>query len=164
MERTPLEEHTELHDIVTGLYNLVFEDDLRSNELRLYDIESEYVEAEIDFPYIGINRRKWAEWSPERRLEVLLHEFAHVEEGEDDLDHDPAFYERLTDLATVAQAHGSAVEALFGASLDFEEAREHIVDSVNEYTIEPEIDSVETRRCVLREAFGSSGEAEASDA
>jgi isocitrate dehydrogenase len=154
MERKPIDDPTPMHDVVTGVYGLVFEDDLRPHDVELYAIESSHVEAEIEFPSIGINRRQWTEeWSPERKLEVLLHEFAHVEEAEDDLDHDPAFYRRLTELADNAVDHRSEMEALFDASLDFRRLHAHIVDSVNEYTIEPDIDSVACRRDNLRETF-----------
>lgn len=159
MERVPIDGPTELHGVVCGLYELLFPGDPRAIALELYDVRSDYVEAEIEFPSLGINRRKWEAWSPERRLEVILHEFAHVGEGTDELDHDPRFYERLTALAARAEAHGDEIEALFGASLDFEEVREFIVDSVNEHTVEPAIEGVEDRRDVLREEFDAAVEA-----
>jgi len=152
MQRRPIEGRTGLHDVVTGVYEVVFEEDLRPDDVALYAIESPHVEAEIEFPHIGINRRQWTEeWSPERRLEVLLHEFAHVEEAPDELDHDPAFYERLMALAENAAANREEVEALFDAAIDFRAVKRHIVDSVNEYTIESHIDTVADRQAVLRD-------------
>lgn len=159
MERTAIEGHTELHDIVTGLYNLLFTDTLDPDEIELYYIESEYVEAEIQLPYIGVNRQQWEqEWSTERKLEVLLHEFAHIEEAEDELDHEPTFYNRLVELAEIAQAHQSELETLFGTKIEFETVYQHIVESVNEYTVESDLDDVETRQKILREEFGLSAE------
>ncbi|MXR39871.1 hypothetical protein GRX01_00645 [Halobaculum sp. WSA2] len=152
MERTQIEERTELHDIVTGVYDLLFPDDLDSDEIDLYYIDSEHVEAEIEFPYIGINRADWErEWTAERKLEVLLHEFAHVEEGPDEADHGPRFYDRLADLTTTAEAKQEGIEAVFGTSLDFERIHGHIIESVNEYTIETASDTIEGRRRVLRQ-------------
>ncbi|MFB6300773.1 MAG: hypothetical protein ABEH65_10975 [Halobacteriales archaeon] len=160
MERTPIEGRTELHDIVVGLYNIVFADELEPEDIDLYYIESEYVEAEIQLPYIGVNRKQWEEeWSAERKLEVLLHEFAHIEEAEDELDHEPTFYDRLVELSQIAESHRSAVEDLFGTSIDFESVHRHIIDSVNEYTVESDLDDVETRQEVLREEFGLPAEA-----
>jgi isocitrate dehydrogenase len=152
MQRQPIEGYTGLHDVVTGVYEVVFEEDLRPDDVELYAIESPHVEAEIEFPSIGINRRQWTEeWSPERRLEVLLHEFAHVEEAPDELDHDPAFYERLMALAENAADNAETVETLFDAAIDFRAVKRHIVDSVNEYTIESHIDTVADRQAVLRD-------------
>ena len=152
MERIPIEERTGLHDLVAGVYNIVFEDDLHPAEIDLYYIDSEHVEAEIELPYIGLNRAAWEErWTPERKLEVLLHELAHVEEGPDEPDHGPQFYRRLAELARIIAAHRSEIESLFDAPIDFDLVYEHVVDSVNEYTVERDIDSVEQRQRVLRE-------------
>lgn len=154
MDRIPLEDHTDLHEIVTGVYDVVFADSIGPDELELYEIESEHVEAEIELPYIGINRREWnEEWTTERRLEVLLHEFAHVDEGPDEPDHGPAFYDRLAELAGIAEAYKRDVDALFDDPVDFDRVKTYIVDSVNEYTIEPELESVAERRGVLEETL-----------
>lgn len=154
MERVAIEEPTELHDLVTGVYNLVFAADRQPDEFELYYIESEHVEAEIELPHLGLNRAAWeTEWTAERKLEVLLHELAHVEEGPDEPDHGPRFYQRLTDLTRSAQSHRAELETLFGTGLDFEEVHEHVVDSVNEYTVENHIDSVEERQRALRETL-----------
>lgn len=159
MERIPIEERTDLHEVVTGGYNLVFEDEIRPDNIDLYAIESEHVEAEIELPYIGINREEWEdEWSVERKLEVLLHEFAHIDETEDEPDHGPRFYNRLADLTEIAEAHQSELETLFGTSIDFRTVHQHIVDSVNEYTVETDIEGVEDRQSDLRETFALSGE------
>lgn len=159
MQRRPIEGRTGLHDVVTGVFSVVFGEDLQPDDVALYAIESPHVEAEIEFPYIGINRRQWSEeWSPERKLEVLLHEFAHVEEAEDELDHDPAFYERLMALAENAAANAEAVEGLFDAPIDFRVVKRHIVDSVNEHTIESHLDTVDGRREALLDAFALSEE------
>ncbi|MFW5919754.1 MAG: hypothetical protein ACOCSF_06120 [Halanaeroarchaeum sp.] len=163
MQRRPIEGRTGLHDVVTGVYSVVFDEDLHPDDVALYAIESPHVEAEIEFPHIGINRRKWTEeWSPERKLEVLLHEFAHVEEAEDELDHDPAFYERLTTLTENAADDRGEIEALFDAPIDFRLVKRHIVDSVNEYTIESHIDTVAERKGFLRDELALP-EAPASD-
>jgi isocitrate dehydrogenase len=155
MERVPIEEQIELHDIVTEVYNLLFVDDLEPDEIDLYYIESEHVEAEIELPYIGINRKNWEEWAPERKLEVLLHEFAHVEEEPDEPDHGQRFYERLAALTLTAESKQGEIETIFGTNFDFEQIHEHIIESVNEYTIEDEIDTIEGRRQVLREELSA---------
>lgn len=156
MERTPIEEQIELHDTITGVYNLLFADNLDADEIDLYYIDSEHVEAEIELPHIGINRTDWEEeWAPERKVEVLLHEFAHVEEGPDEADHGPRFYDRLADLTMTAESKQDELESLFGTSLDFEQIHEHIVESVNEYTIEADVDTIEGRRQVLRQELSA---------
>lgn len=156
MDRIPVDEADGLYELVAGMYSLLFDGDLEPAHIELYDIDSEYVEAEIDLPYIGINREEWeTEWSPERRLEVLLHEFAHIEEMDEEPDHGPEFYDRLAELATRAESEQRRVEALLDAELDFTEVYAHIVESVNEYTIETDIESVSTRRRALRTSFGT---------
>ena len=155
MDRTPIEAPSDLHDIVVGVYNVLFAEDLEADDINLYSIDSEHVEAEIEFPYIGLNRDDWAEWSVERKLEVLLHEFAHVEEADDEPDHGSEFYDRLAELTQVAHDNRAEIEALFDTDIDFEEIHDHIVASVNEYTIEVEPDSVEGRRQVLREELST---------
>jgi len=155
MERTSLDPPSELHDAVTGVYNILFADELAPEDIDLYSIDSEYVEAEIDMPHIGINRADWEnEWSVERKIEVLLHEFAHVEEGPNEPDHGEEFYQRLSELAVVAADHHPEMEALFDTETDFEEIYRHIVDSVNEYTVD--VGTVEGRQQVLREELSAS--------
>lgn len=154
MDRIPSDTASDIHDAVAGVYAIVFDEEVESGDIELYDIDSAYVEAEIDMPYIGINRDEWeTDWSPERRLEVLLHEFAHVEETEAEPDHGPAFYDRLIELTTIAERNQGDIEALFGTEIDFDEVQEHIVESVNEYTVETDIENVGTRRRALRDAF-----------
>lgn len=154
MERIPLERRTELHDIVTGVYNLLFTDELAPDDVDLYYIESEHVEAEIEFPYIGINRTDWeTEWSAERKIEVLLHEFAHLEEGPSEPDHGEEFYDRLSELATIAEDHRGEMEELFDTGIEFDAIHRHIVDSVNEYTVD--VGTVEGRQQVLREELSA---------
>lgn len=155
MERIPIEEPNDLHDIVIGVYNVLFADDLEADDINLYYIESEHVEAEIELPHIGINRDDWEEWSVERKLEVLLHEFGHVEEAEGEPDHGHEFYDRLAELTQIAHDHQEELKALFDTDIDFEEIHDHIVESVNEYTIEVETDSIEGRRQVLREELST---------
>lgn len=155
MERIALESRTELHDVVTGVYNLLFTDEVTPEDVDLYYIESEYVEAEIELPYIGINRKDWeTEWSPERKIEVLLHEFAHVEEGPNEPDHGEEFYDRLAELTAVAEDHRDEFSELFGTEIEFDKIYQHIVDSVNEYTVDA--DTVEGRQQVLREELSAS--------
>lgn len=154
MERTPLSGRTDLQEIVAGSYSLVFEDDLEPAALDLYAIDSTHVEAEIDLPEFGINRASWeSEWGAERKLEILLHEFAHVEEEPAEPDHGPRFYERLTELVHIANAHQDEFEALFGTSLDFEAVQKHVVASVNQYTVEQDLEAVDERKSALRERF-----------
>lgn len=154
MDRIPLEAPSSLHDLVAGLYNVVFGERLQPGDIELYDVDSEYVEAEVLFPYVGVNLTAWEDdWSPERRLEVLLHEFAHVQEAAGEPDHGPAFYARLADLTATAEAYRAEIAGLFGTQLDFEDVREHVVDSVNEWTVEEGIESVDDRKRVLREVF-----------
>lgn len=159
MERTSVDEGTELHDTVTRAYELIYGDDTHVDTLEVYAIESEYVEAEVRLPHIGFNREQWEnEWSVERKIEVILHEFAHIEETDDEPDHGPAFYERLAELADIAESKGAAWEDLFGSPIDFQSVHEHIVDSVNEYTVETDIEAVEDRQDHLRDTFSLSGE------
>lgn len=156
MERIPLEGPSDLHKLITGFHNLLFADELAPDEIEVYFIDSEYVEAEIDLPHIGLNKKEWeADWSNERKIEVLLHEFAHIEEGPDEPDHGAAFYERLAELTTIAEQNHGALEDLFGADLDFDEVRAHIVDSVNEYTVESDTDTVTDRKRTLRQKLST---------
>lgn len=161
MERTSIEDGTALYDLVVGVYNLVFPDAITVDDIDLYWIDSGRVEAEIEFPALGLNRKAWNEtWTPERQLEVLLHEFAHIEEGPGEHDHGPLFYHRLSELTWLAQDHQAELEALFGVGLDFDAVREHVVDSVNEHTVEAAVDSIADRQDALREEFASADSGE----
>ena len=91
-------------------------------------------------------------------LEVLLHEFAHIEESPDELDHGNEFYQRLAELTMIAESNKTEFEGLFGTSLDFSEVYEYVVDSVNEYTVESEIDSVEERQSALRKKLSNANQ------
>lgn len=155
--RTTDAERAEIKRKIVGLYNVVFEDQLRATDIQLNQLRSEDEEADIYLPEVGINFRYWRQWSVERRLEVLLHEFAHVEDYDDD--HEPSFYDRLVELTEIAESWQSELNVVFDEPIDFRSVKQHIIDSVHEETIEPGIESVDERKQALRQRFDiSSGE------
>lgn len=155
MARTTPEERAVLKETIVGVYNAVFEDHLEPDDIHLNQLHSPDNEADIYLPEIGINVELWRRWSDERRLEVLLHEFAHVEDYEDD--HAPSFYDRLVELVGLARDRPEAIEEVFGVPIDFDAVERHVVRSVHEDTIEGAVDSVEDRRTALRSAFDRDG-------
>jgi len=153
--------HGEIEALIVGLHNLLYEEDLTTDDIEFYELEEDYYEGEVYLPYIGLNVDLWQEWSTEKRIEVLVHEFAHTENYEDD--HHPDFWDRVVELTESAIDHGAEIESLFGDEFDPDELRRTVVGSVNEYAIEPEIDTVEGRREKVSEALGLSPDAVTSD-
>lgn len=159
-EGTPAE-HVEIETRIVGLYNILYTDDLTRDDIEFYELEEDHYEGEVYLPHIGLNVEGWREWSTEKRVEVLVHEFAHTENYEDD--HHPDFWDRVVALTEIAIDHESEVEALFDADLDPDELRRTVVESIHEYVIEPDIDSVETRKREVGEALGLSPDRAVSD-
>lgn len=154
MEGETTNEHREIETRIVGLYNILYEDDLTRDEIEFYELEEEYYEGEIHLPSIGLNVDLWQEWSTEKRVEVLIHEFAHTENYDDD--HQPSFWERVVELTDIAIAHAADIEAVFDTDLDPDGLKRAIVESVHEHVIEPDIDSVETRKQEVSAALGIS--------
>ncbi|MFB6300774.1 MAG: isocitrate/isopropylmalate family dehydrogenase [Halobacteriales archaeon] len=152
--QTTASERSRIKRVIAGLYRIVFDDRIAVTDIELNQLLDEDEEADIYLPEVGINLYYWRRWPAERRLEVLLHEFAHVKEGPDERDHGVEFYERFVDLvATIATNH-DAIEALFGNPIDIGRLHRFIVESVHEETIEPDLESVGARKRWLRDRFG----------
>lgn len=141
----------EMETRIVGLYDLLYEDELSRDEINLYELTEPDYEGEIYLPDIGLNFELWAEWSTEKRIEVLIHEFAHTTNYDDD--HHPSFWDRVVDLTqTVIQERG-AVEALFD-DFDPERLKRTVVDSVHEGVIEADVDTVTERKRAVAGALG----------
>ena len=160
VEETP-DEHREIETRIVGLYNVLYEENLTREDIEFYELEEEEYEGEIYLPHIGLNVEQWREWSTEKRVEVLVHEFAHTENYDDD--HHPNFWDRMVELTDIAIAHRAEVEGVFDAELDPDELKRTVVESIHECVIEPEIDSVETRKREVGEALGVSTDQATSD-
>lgn len=142
-EETP-EEHREIERRIVSLYNVLYEDTLTRDDIEFYEIEEDYYEGEVYLPHIGLNVELWRDWSTEKRIEVLIHEFAHTENYDDD--HQPSFWDRVVGLTDIALAHETDVEDVFEDDVDPDALKETVVESIHEHVIEPDIDSVETRK------------------
>ncbi len=148
------QEPDEIESSVVSLYSLLYDDDLTKDELELYEVKDESCEAEVYLPDFGLNFEAWRQWSTEKRVEVLIHEFAHVENYEDD--HYPSFWDRVVELTEVVTENQEAVEAVFDADLDTDTFRRTVVESIHEEVIETDTDTVEDRKVEVCEALGVS--------
>lgn len=149
---TTAEERAAIKGMIAGVYNILFEDQLLPADIELNQLRGDDEEADIYLPEVGINFRYWRHWSVERRLEVLIHEFAHVENYDDG--HEPSFYDRFVELTEIAEDWHAELEVIFDEPIDFDLLKRFIVESVHEETIQPEIESVAERKRALRRAFG----------
>lgn len=152
MDEETADDYVDIEARIVGLYNILYEDGLTRDDIEFYDLEEEYYEGEIHLPYIGLNVSQWREWSTEKRVEVLIHEFAHTENYEDD--HHPDFWDRVVDLTEIAIAHEAEVAAVFDDGFEPAALRRTVVESIHEAVIEPDIDSVESRKREVRSALG----------
>lgn len=150
VETTP-EERAVIRGKIVGLYNAVFADQIRAEDVQLNQLRGDDEEADVYLPTVGINFRYWRDWAVERRLEVLLHEFAHVENYDDD--HAPSFYDRLVELTEIAEDWQPELEALFDQPIDFAAVKRHVVESVHEETIDADADAVPDRKRALQRQF-----------
>ncbi|MEF8824738.1 MAG: hypothetical protein V5A27_00085 [Halapricum sp.] len=145
-------DHEEFENLIVGLYNILYEDDLTTEDIEFYELDEGHYEGEIYLPHIGLNVELWREWSTEKRVEVLVHEFAHTENYDDD--HLPDFWDRVDTLTEIAIAHETGIAELFGAEIDPDELKAIIVESIHEYVIESDVDTVEGRKQAVNEALG----------
>lgn len=151
---TTADERSAIKRTIAGVYNVVFDDHLDPGSIELNQLLGVDEEADIYLPEVGLNFHDWRRWSPERRLEVLLHELAHIEEETGEPDHGVEFYDRLVELTEIAAEWRPELEGLFGTPLDFDRVRRHVVESVHEGTIEPDVESVRERKRLLRDRLG----------
>lgn len=152
--RTSVGERAAMKRAIAGLYSIVFEDSLDPADIELNQLFGADEEADIYLPEVGLNFTYWREWSVERKLEVLVHELAHVDEEPGERDHGPEFYARFADLLETIEDWQPEVEALFDAPVDFGLVHRFVVESVFEETIEPDLESVEERKAWLRDRLG----------
>ncbi|MFB6284328.1 MAG: isocitrate/isopropylmalate family dehydrogenase [Halobacteria archaeon] len=146
------EERRDIKETIAAVHNTVFQDDLDVEGIHLNQLGGVDEEAEIFLPEVGINFRYWREWSVERKVEVILHELAHVENYYDD--HQPSFYERFVELTDIAEDWSDELEEKMGEDIKFGMVKRLIVESVHEDTVEPDIESPSERRRLLKEEFG----------
>lgn len=148
---TTPDERAAIKESIAALYNIVFEDSITPDEIELNQLFHEDEEADVYLPEVGLNFYYWRQWPVERRLEVLLHELAHVEEESDEPDHGDEFYERFLELTAIVADWQRELEAAFGENIDFDRVYRFIVESVHEETIEEDRDDVAERKRWLRE-------------
>lgn len=119
---TTPDERASIRETIAGVYNIVFEDQLSPGDIELNQLLHEDEEADVYLPEVGLNFYYWRHWSAERRLEVLLHELAHVDEAPDERDHGDEFYERLVELTEIAAEWNAELDDLFGEPIEFDRA------------------------------------------
>lgn len=156
MGETMPDDHKRIETRIVGLYNILYDETLQRSDIEFYEIETDDFEGEVYLPEIGLNVDLWQEWTTEKRIEVLIHEFAHTENYDDD--HHPDFWDRVVTLTESTITHRAAVEDVFAGTVDPETLKTTIVESIHEHVIEPDIDSVETRKHEVSEALGLSDE------
>ncbi|MFB6284325.1 MAG: hypothetical protein ABEK59_10405 [Halobacteria archaeon] len=145
MSKSDIDEEIEKN--ILSLYNILYEDSLESEDIELYELKRETDEGEIYLPHIGINYELWREWNVEKRIEVLIHEFAHDEKYSDD--HHPDFWDRVVERTKTAVCRHREIEEEMG---DFEPAvlKDTVVDSIHRGVIETDIDTVAERKRNVR--------------
>lgn len=146
------EEFRSIKRTIVDLYNVLYVDQITTEDIEFYELTDETEEAEVYLPEIGVNISLWRDWSTEKRIEVLIHEFAHTEDYDDD--HLPTFWDRVVELTEIALDHQQEIEAVFDQSIDPTALKQAIVDSVHEEVIETDVDTVGARRRALRQALG----------
>ena len=139
---------SEIESAILDLFNILYDENLTSNDIELYELKRETDEGEIYLPHIGINYELWQEWSNEKRIEVLIHEFAHDEKYSDD--HQPSFWNRVVRLTQKTVQHRHETEDKIG-EFNPEKLKQTVVESVHRGVIETDTDTVEKRRKKVRE-------------
>ncbi len=140
--------------LLAGLHNLLLKrKPIEPDTLEIEFLKGTETEAEIYLPDFGINLSLWSRWSTEKRLEVLLHELAHVQNYDDN--HRPAFWERVADLVEKVDANQIRVECLIGNRLNVGQLQDAVVKSVHADEVDKRMESVPQRKRQLRERFGS---------
>lgn len=91
-----------------------------------------------DFPEFGIHPRLWSRWTVEKRLEVLIHEFAHVHDYEQN--HRPPFWDRVVRMVQRAEEAPGDLKQLLGTPIDFHDLKQTVVESVRDDVIDRRMD------------------------
>lgn len=125
---------------VRKLYKVIYPE--YDDDIYLYEVTRSDVEAEILLPQVGINFELWQEWPAEKRLEVLLHEFAHTENYEDD--HSPEFWERVVRLVAEVSDNKKKIESILGEDINLSKLKKIIIRSVH-------VDVVEENKSVQKQ-------------
>lgn len=154
MVRTTVEERQRICEILAGIHNAVFDDDIGPDDIELSQLRSPEHEMDAYGHYFGVNIALWRRWGPVKKLEVILHEMTHVADPDDG--HRPSFWDRFVDIVETAEAYQEQVEAVLDAEVDFEAVKRKIVDEVHEEIVDQRMDTVADRKRWCREQFGLS--------
>lgn len=122
-----------------GVYNVLSDDKIRPDHLEVGAVDNSEDEASVWLPSLDINIQDWRTWSPEKKLEVYIHEYAHTVNYSDD--HQISFWERVAQNTLEAANDIEELEEIFGEEFDKEQFKSQVVESVHEGVIEPGMDS-----------------------
>ena len=99
--------------------------------------------------YYRVNAEKWESWEWPRRLQLVAHELAHVKHT----DHSPEFWEQVADNFHVLQSNAERVEDIVGGSVDWEQARRHVVTNPKNSMVDNRVETAYERQLKLAEAL-----------
>ncbi len=152
MVRTTPGERERIKEVIAGVHNAVFAAKLQPDDITLTQLLSEENEMDTYGRRFGVNVALWREWGVEKKLEVVLHEMAHLAEPAQG--HRPSFWEHFIDIIEVAEAHQEELEDVFDTAIDFDRVKQIVVDEVHPGIIDRRMDTVAERREWCRRRFG----------
>lgn len=121
------------------VYSVLSEDSMSPEDLEVGAVDSLEDEASVRLPYLDINIVDWREWSPEKKLEVYVHEYAHTVDYSDD--HQITFWDRVAEYTQTAIQNINELENALETKFDEEKLVYQVIESVHSGVIEPEMQS-----------------------
>lgn len=133
------------------VYSYLSDEEKSPEELEVGRVDSLEDEASVLLPELDINLQDWREWSPVRKLEVYIHEYAHTENYGDD--HQLTFWDRVGEH-TLEVAEGiDALNDVFEGEYNGAQLIDRVIESVHEGVVEPERNPEEIKRYLKEEYF-----------
>lgn len=147
MSKTKKEAVDEVCDIFVEMYNELYyerydapigRDKVDFHHLKSFDGRCGHHDYKI---YFGIHIPRWMQiWSVEKKLTLLLHELAHIEETS----HKPCFYDQYIEL--FQKGDEDFFESTFDEEIDMKKVKKKISKNPSPFQVDHRIDNVAKRR------------------
>lgn len=101
------------------------------------------------YVYYRLKAKSWRSWGWARRVQLVVHELAHVKHQ----DHSPDFWEQAVDNYWQLHDHADEVEEAIGTNVNWDKVAEHLVHNPNNSMVDNRVETAYERQLKLAEAL-----------